>query len=320
MNAGTNYILFTVPMTAVMATWPGIRFRYNLTGPLAPTGPAPDGEIEDYMLGVYEADWGDAPAPYPALLADNGARQLISPNFHMGAGIDHKSDGQPHPHARGDDSASTDDEDGVVFTTPLTPTQTAGVDVTVSQAGRIDAWIDFNHDGAWSPSEQILTSAAAAPGVNSYSFNVPSTSTGAFITFARFRLRPLGGLQPFDYWYSQYGETEDHEVAILADTVTGVEDGGTPVRFALFDPMPNPFNPSTTLSFALPPASHVELSVYDVRGHLVATLVGGPRAAGVHQVTWDGRDHNGQRMTSGVYFQRIQAGRFTETKRMVLVK
>ena len=94
----------------------------------------------------------------------------------------------------------------------------------------------------------------------------------------------------------------------------------TPAEFALFDPVPNPFNPSTTLSFALPTTSRVKLEVFDVRGQLVATLLDERRSAGVHHVTWNARDRSGQAVASGVYLCRIQAGSFTDTKRMVLLK
>jgi hypothetical protein len=136
------------------------------------------------------------------------------------------------------------------------------------------------------------------------------------VTFARFRYGLAGGLLPTGLANS--GEVDDYEVNILADTATPVKD--TPTKFALFDAVPNPFNPRTTISFALPAASHVELSVYDVSGRLVATLLDENRPAGTHRVEWDGRNRAGERVASGVYLYRIQAGGFTDTKRMVLLK
>ena len=321
VTAGDNYIQYVVPMTAV-GPQVFFRLRYNLNGPLPPTGPATNGEVEDYaFVGPYDMDCGDAPAPYPTLIAgspNGGAKHLINPNMHMGASIDHEPDGQPQVHALGDDLAGVDDEDGVTFTTTLNPTHAASVSISVSMPGFIDAWIDFNHDGTWSPGEKIINSAAAATGLNSYNFTVPGTSGGAFKTFARFRYSELGGLQP-DGYYAFGGEVEDYEVQILEDVVTGVKNPA-PGEFAFFDPMPNPFNPSTTLSFALPASSRVLLEVFDVRGQLVATLLDENRTAGVHRVTWDGRDRSGQPVASGVYLCRIQAGSFNGTKRMVLIK
>jgi hypothetical protein len=212
------------------------------------------------------------------------------------------------------------DEDGVVFTSPLDPTKPATVDVTVTQAGLLDAWIDFDNNGAWDPYDQIFASQALVAGTNSLTFIVPPTGKAApgFDTFARFRVSSGGGLQPTGAALD--GEVEDYRVHIEDDVVTGANDNAVPERFALHNAVPNPFNPQTTLSFSLPTASHVRLTIYDVRGHLVTTLVDEDRGPGVHDVVWNGRDARNRQVASGVYLYRIEAGSFIETKRMVLVK
>ena len=83
---------------------------------------------------------------------------------------------------------------------------------------------------------------------------------------------------------------------------------------------PNPFNPSTTISFTLPEQAALSLAVYDVRGRLVRLLVSGLYPAGVHRVQWDGADVTGRRAASGIYFYRLAAGRTALTRKMVLVK
>ncbi len=83
---------------------------------------------------------------------------------------------------------------------------------------------------------------------------------------------------------------------------------------------PNPFNPTTMLSFTLPVRAEVRLIVYDAGGRVVRTLVYESRDAGVHNVTWDGRDDAGASVASGVYFSRFHAGKFTQTRKMVLLK
>ena len=88
-----------------------------------------------------------------------------------------------------------------------------------------------------------------------------------------------------------------------------------PTEFCLMPNYPNPFNPETTLSFALPKAARVELSVYDVSGRLVTSLVDGWREAGYHQVIFDASNY-----ASGIYLARISAGDFSRTLKMVLVK
>ena len=90
---------------------------------------------------------------------------------------------------------------------------------------------------------------------------------------------------------------------------------GVPSSFALESNYPNPFNPETTIPFALPEASEVRLVVYDVTGRQVALLVEGQLSAGHHTVAFRG-DH----LASGVYLVRMQAGDFSEVRRMTLVK
>ncbi len=84
--------------------------------------------------------------------------------------------------------------------------------------------------------------------------------------------------------------------------------------------VPNPFNPSTTLRFDLPQAGKVELTIYDVAGRRVRTLVRETRLPGVRKVIWRGRDESGRQVASGVYLYKLKAGSHVETRRMTLVK
>jgi hypothetical protein len=320
VNPGLNPIMVPVPPGA-LAGQTFARFRYNTGGPLPFTGFAPDGEVEDYAVDVEQVDFGDAPDPtYPTLIASNGAQHGVWANIYMGMLIDGEPDGLPDPNALGDDANNQPDEDGVVFTSLLDPTQVATVDVTASVAGFLDAWIDFDSSGTWDAADQIFSSQPLAPGLNSLVFNVPATGKHkpGFPTFARFRFSTGGGLPPDGPAYD--GEVEDYLVQIEPDVVTDAGTTPLPTRYALHDAVPNPFNPQTTLSFSLPEAGHVKLTVYDVGGRLVATLLDEERNAGVWNVVWQGLDSRGQRVSSGVYFYRIEAGEFVETKRMVLLK
>jgi hypothetical protein len=96
--------------------------------------------------------------------------------------------------------------------------------------------------------------------------------------------------------------------------------GATPMRATLDQNFPNPFNPSTVIRYTLPRGERVRLSVYDVRGALVATLFDGTRPAGPGEVRWHGTDDNGNRVGSGVYFCRLRAGDELLTHKMVLVQ
>lgn len=93
-----------------------------------------------------------------------------------------------------------------------------------------------------------------------------------------------------------------------------------PDQYGLHQNMPNPFNPSTAIGYQLPEAGAVRLAVYNLLGQEVRVLVDEPRDAGSFTATWDGTDASGRRVASGVYLYRIQAGGFSDTRRMLLLK
>ena len=106
--------------------------------------------------------------------------------------------------------------------------------------------------------------------------------------------------------------------SVLAGVATDNQSGdqpGIPIRFALEQSYPNPFNPTTTIRFDVPHLSRVRLTVYDVLGRSVATLVDGQLAAGNHETIFDGSG-----LVSGTYFYILRAGDFSETRSLVLVK
>lgn len=83
---------------------------------------------------------------------------------------------------------------------------------------------------------------------------------------------------------------------------------------------PNPFNPATTIRYELPVAQQTRLTIYLVDGSRVATLVDQVSAAGRQEVVWNGTDEHGRHVPSGIYFYRLEAGEFSETKRMALIR
>ena len=93
-----------------------------------------------------------------------------------------------------------------------------------------------------------------------------------------------------------------------------------PQAFALRPNHPNPFNPSTHISYQLPQAGPVTLVVYNAMGQKIRVLEQSDRPAGVHQLSWDGRDDRGQAVAGGVYLYRLQSGAFSQTRRMLLLK
>jgi hypothetical protein len=83
---------------------------------------------------------------------------------------------------------------------------------------------------------------------------------------------------------------------------------------------PNPFNPNTTISFSLPRESNVNLSIYNIRGQKVKTLLNAKMTDGPHSVVWHGTDACGSSVGSGIYFYRLETEGFSKTSKMVLLK
>ena len=100
-------------------------------------------------------------------------------------------------------------------------------------------------------------------------------------------------------------------------------DNGTPsvpATFLLSQNYPNPFNAETQISFSLPTRSAVRIDIYDMLGRRVNTLVDAHMDAGVHRVVWNGRSESGESLSSGIYIYRMNAGQFTDSKKMLIVK
>lgn len=93
-----------------------------------------------------------------------------------------------------------------------------------------------------------------------------------------------------------------------------------PASYSLDQNYPNPFNPSTIISYQIPEMSNVQIKIYDALGREVKTLIDEMKPAGKYNIAWDGRDNFGNRVVSGVYFYKIIAGNFVQTKKMIMMK
>ena len=117
---------------------------------------------------------------------------------------------------------------------------------------------------------------------------------------------------------------DGYEVAIYEfGSLTGDESehGALPdAGLRLGQNYPNPFNPSTTIMFDLPRAEHVNLSVYNVRGELITTIIDRYMTEGRKEVSWTALDSSGREVSSGIYCYRLVSGDFVQTKKMVLLK
>ncbi len=103
-------------------------------------------------------------------------------------------------------------------------------------------------------------------------------------------------------------------------TASGVESASAPTRYELRQNYPNPFNPTTTIGFDLPQAGRVRLTVFDMSGRIIRTLVDGELSAGRHEAVWDSQDDGGRAVASGMYIVIMETDFFRDHRKMILVR
>ncbi|MBW2991606.1 right-handed parallel beta-helix repeat-containing protein, partial [Candidatus Woesearchaeota archaeon] len=170
----------------------------------------PYGSNKDYhpLTWPTDQDYGDAPAPYPTLFGNDGARHILNSSLYLGASIDIETNGQPNPTATGDG----EDEDGVSFDSPLHAGALVFITVNASASGYLDAWVDFDGDEEWDdPDERIFNKTSLSSGANSLNFTIPSGASLGY-TYARFRFSSTGELSPAGF--ANDGEVEDYRIYI----------------------------------------------------------------------------------------------------------
>ncbi|UCG61645.1 MAG: M28 family peptidase [Candidatus Zixiibacteriota bacterium] len=105
-----------------------------------------------------------------------------------------------------------------------------------------------------------------------------------------------------------------------ATPVDDIDDSELPGSISLSQNYPNPFNPATEISYSLAARTHVSLSIFNILGQRVATIVDGVKPAGTHTVRWNGIDDSGREVSTGIYFYQVKAGDHTESRKMILLK
>jgi len=115
---------------------------------------------------------------------------------------------------------------------------------------------------------------------------------------------------------------DTYKYKVKADDVTLFETDYITIlsmTLTLFQNYPNPFNPGTSIKYYLPEQTDVDLRIYDASGRLIRILVSDKQAKGYHDALWDGKDHRGKSVSSGVYFYSLRAGKKKITKKMILL-
>ncbi len=200
----TSLLSHCVKLLRSKSSRPSVSRARKVVSPVAPAD-----VLEERVL--LTADFGDAPAPYPVTLAENGARHSGT-GPRLGLTVDVEANGTHSINATADGA----DEDGIVFGQVRAGRSDNTVVVKVRNAAfgtRLDAWIDFNGDGDWNdPGEKIFNSRQVFNNSDqTLTFTVPADAVlGA--TFARFRISSAGGLSPTGEALD--GEVEDHKVTI----------------------------------------------------------------------------------------------------------
>ena len=224
LDSGTNLLTINVPDNITPMLKSFARFRFSSSGGLTFSGPANDGEVEDYAVEIIAADFGDAPDDsvyhYKTLLKNNGACHKIKPGFHLGAGVDAEGDGKQNPDASGDK------DDGVTFKSgQLEMCQLTEITITASEAGFLNAWIDCDCSGDWIGSrKQIFAAEPLVKGSTVLTFTVPGGINPTSHTYFRFRFSSTDTLSYEGY--TEDGEVEDYMVEII-----GYDYGDAPDPF-----------------------------------------------------------------------------------------
>jgi hypothetical protein len=123
-----------------------------------------------------------------------------------------------------------------------------------------------------------------------------------------------------DGTHDVYAENGPFTLTIDGSKLEIADNDLIPETFALHANYPNPFNPTTTISYDLPEQSQITLGIYDILGKQIKTLINQSQDAGSKIAIWDGTDNLGRQVSAGVYLYQIQAGAFTQTRKMLLLK
>jgi len=185
---------------------------------------------------------------------------------------------------------------------------------------------DFNGDGI----KDIVT-------INGGSYNLSILPGNGNLVFDSALFFGIPGSDPEDFCAADFDDDNDLDIAlanynndnialffnrtdILSDVVDDRDNQLLPTESRLAQNYPNPFNPSTTIEYVTTSRGPVEISVYNLLGRKVATLVEGIIPAGEHSATWDGCDSRGRSVATGLYFYEIRTADFVESRKMLLLK
>ncbi len=175
------------------------------------------------------------------------------------------------------------------------------------------------YDPAYNPTitgdGEILIQYKTAPSQDDFTIGMENSDGTIGLTYC------------YDNAYNEYASYVRAEFAIKITTDTpvyvGIEENPVtlgPATYKLIGNFPNPFRGHTVIRFAIPKESNVNLSIYDISGRKVATLMSGKVKRGYYSVIWNGRDERGRKVKSGIYFYVLKANKFRKSRKMIMVR
>ena len=123
-----------------------------------------------------------------------------------------------------------------------------------------------------------------------------------------------------DAYFTPITTVSDNFGQFTSDMVSLGENSNLPIEFSLFPNYPNPFNPSTIISYGISEDSFVSIDIFDMRGRVVKNLVSQKQVSGRYSVSWDGKDAGGNSVSAGVYIYKLSAHSKVLSRKMVLMK
>ena len=216
-----------------------------------------------------------------------------------------------------DASASVMYADDIVKTGISHPIILTSLEGMVEPGDELVAYADGNVVGATRVVDSSMPIVLAAWGsYNEYGVNLPGYVEGDAIELRLYSLSEGRELYvEADLEGAYYGSTP-----ITSGTGVVLTSSAVPMAYDLMQNYPNPFNPSTTIGFSVPESAHVTLSIYDMTGRLVTTLVDGTVDMGVHMVEWNGEDSSGSMVSAGVYIYALESADMVVTNKMIFMK
>ena len=193
---------------------------------------------------------------------------------------------------------------------PLFSNDFKGVDYTGGYP-KVDGWHKL----------KIEVRTATATKVNFWCYFDNVLLKGSPISYDNTAAVTAGRFGLYSFQQNATGLATYFDNIVVTQLATAVENNPTvPTEFSLLQNYPNPFNPTTKISYNLPSSGYVSLTVYDLLGREIASLVSSEQSAGQHDVNWNGKSKIGTEVPSGVYLYTLNSGNFTSTKKMILMK